>query len=302
MIEQFIKILKNPVTEGVLRINNNTLIDDKTNESFAIENKTVILLPKSEIKSKTSHFHKKSDTEFNYHDHYQKDAEIFNYFDNKIDKATKHENRRLHEVIYSKIKKKSEYNLDVGCGEAWIAGKLIPEGKKVISMDISSTNPKEAVQRNPSENHLGLVADAFNMPIQSNSIDTIIASEIMEHVPDPKLFVKSLFTCLKPGGKLIITTPYNEKLEINLCIHCNKPTPKNAHIHSFNEKNTIKLIPENCEWNISKFSNFYLTRLQLHPILSVLPHKLWKAIDRTTNSIFRRPSRLCIEITKQINH
>jgi 2-polyprenyl-3-methyl-5-hydroxy-6-metoxy-1,4-benzoquinol methylase len=36
--------------------------------------------------------------------------------------------------------------LDIGCGKGWVSKKLVPDGKKVISMDISSENPVRAVQ------------------------------------------------------------------------------------------------------------------------------------------------------------
>ena len=56
------------------------------------------------------------------------------------------------------------------------------------------------------------------------------------------LFIEKLIEKLKTGGKLIITTPYNEKLEYYLCVHCNLPTPKNAHLHSFNKQNIKEII------------------------------------------------------------
>jgi ubiquinone/menaquinone biosynthesis C-methylase UbiE len=96
--------------------------------------------------------------------------------------------------------------------------------------------PITALKNLPHPDHSAIVADVFNMPFKKNSFDIIIASEVIEHVFDPKLFIEKISAVLKPGGKLILLTPYNETIIYHLCVHCNNPTPANAHLHSFNEK------------------------------------------------------------------
>lgn len=299
MNPDFIEILCNPLNGNSLVSKKDKFLDEKTNQTFDYSKGVAILLNTSEPLTKNSEIHNKLNTSFNYQEHYEKDAVLFNYFDKKLDKATKHENRRLHESIWRKIAKNPSYILDVGCGEAWVAKMALPSGINIISMDISTINPTKAVNRFPSKKHLGLVADAFQLPIKGNSIDTIIASEIMEHVADPKDFIASLFKSLKPKGKLIITTPYNEKLEYCLCIHCNNPTPRHAHIHSFNEQNIKQLIPENSNWRFHSFSNFYLTKLRMHILLAWMPHFLWKIVDSFANKLSGKPTRLLLEIEKK---
>jgi 2-polyprenyl-3-methyl-5-hydroxy-6-metoxy-1,4-benzoquinol methylase len=155
----------------------------------------------------------------------------------------------------------------------------------------------KVLQENQHENHAAVVADAYHLPFKKNSFDVIIASEIMEHVSDPKLFISELMKALKPTGKLIITTPYNEKIQYYLCVHCNKPTPKNAHLHSFNEKNITNFIPSQfSNYSLEKFSNKYLVRLRLNLLLSFLPFQLWKIIDSVANHFLKKPMRFLIEI------
>ena len=249
----------------------------------------------------TSPLHQNFKTDFNYQEHYQKDAEVYNYFKEEENIATKNEIRRLHEAIINAVPHDARLILDVGCGNGWLANYFLKTNRQVISMDVSTVNPIRALKENPNENHAALVADVFHLPIKNNSIDCIVAAEVMEHVHEPGLFMEKLIEKLKPGGKLIITTPYNEKIEYYLCVHCNLPTPKNAHLHSFN-KQSIKIIISNSntvKWTAKAFANKYLIRSRLNVLLSFLPYSLWEFIDRLANAIFASPTKLIIEIIKK---
>ncbi|MDC1067912.1 methyltransferase domain-containing protein [Candidatus Kapabacteria bacterium] len=245
-----------------------------------------------------SQLHLDFGTDFVYHQHYELDAKINDYFEEYTCSATTDEFRRIHQAIISKVPNDTDLILDVGCGSAWVAEYFLQKGKKVISMDISESNPKKAIEKFPSPNHSGLIADVFHLPIKDNSLDCIIASEIIEHVINPKEFINELLRALKPKGKLIITTPYNEKLEYQLCVHCNKPTTKHAHLHSFNEDNIKDILPVNSKYNHLIFGNKYLGRLRTNYFLGFLPFNLWRVFDQLATLIINKPIRFLIEITK----
>ena len=235
-------------------------------------------------------------SDFNYKEHYQKDAVEFDYFEEKKG-ATAHDERRVREYVISKVQKTAESILDVGCGNGWVAKTLLPKGKLVLSLDISRVNPSKAVELYPSEKHLGIVADSFQLPFDDYSFDCVIASEIIEHVIDPAKFVKELFRIVKKGGSLVVTTPYKEKLVYYLCIHCNKKTPANAHIHSFNEKKLESLYTESDLESIKfkTFGNKVLLYLRTYVILRFFPFWLWKIKDSFFNFIINRPAHIiCI--------
>ncbi len=52
-----------------------------------------------------------------------------------------------------------------------------------------------------------LQADGLAMPFADGSFDRIIASEVLEHVPDDLEVMAELFRLLKPGGRLAATVP-----------------------------------------------------------------------------------------------
>lgn len=54
---------------------------------------------------------------------------------------------------------------------------------------------------------IDVVSDIVKIPLESNSIDAIICTEVFEHVPDPIAAIKEFSRLLKPGGKVLITAP-----------------------------------------------------------------------------------------------
>lgn len=242
--------------------------------------------------------HDKQNSQFDYIAHYEKDAEFFDYANLNLPAAANAEEEILRKMITKNIPKQADLLLDVGCGSAWFAKKFVPKGKKVISLDVSFVNASKAMEVVPSPNHAALVADVYHLPFLENSFDVIVASEIMEHLFDPELFVKNLVYILKSDGKLIITTPYNETLEYNLCVHCNKLTPRNAHLHSFDKEKMTKIVQSvsRKELKIKVFNNTFLLKLRLHLILRNLV--LWRCLDIIANKMFNKAKRLIVIFTK----
>lgn len=231
--------------------------------------------------------------EFKYLDyltHYKIDAKEFDYFEKRIG-ATEHEERRVREAIISQIPAGVKLILDVGCGSGWVAKTFQNDYKKIISLDISKSNPLKVKELYPSPNHFQVVADSFKLPITSNSIDCIIASEIIEHVVNPKDFLNELFRVVKREGTLIVSTPYKEKIKYYLCIHCNKKSPANGHLHSFNEEKLESLLDKSeiKKINYLIFGNKALIFFRTHILLKYFPYSLWYAYDWLANKIYNKP-------------
>ena len=58
------------------------------------------------------------------------------------------------------------------------------------------------------DNRLNMVqGDAMNPPFEDGSFDVIVATAIIEHVSNPGEFLRKIYSMLRPGGIVIITTP-----------------------------------------------------------------------------------------------
>ena len=284
MSSEFLELLVHPIYKTPLRFDEISaqLFDEKSNAKFNIkEGVPILVINNVQEEQTTIPSNNLVVKAFNYKDHYQTDAQVYDYgnehHQHPVEQA---EINFLRRYILSEIPQNALIVLDIGCGGAWLAAALLPTGKSVISTDISDINPIKATKKFPSLNHFGLVADVFELPIKANSIDCIVASEIIEHVPDPKRFIACLFEVLKPGGKIIITTPYNELIRTSLCIHCNFETPHNAHLHSFTEKNIFQLLPKVNKVKIQLLNSKLLVKTWVQYLLRFLPISLWKRFDK----------------------
>lgn len=104
MNKEFLALLVHPISKKTLNFNseNNTLYDD-TDNSFNILETVPLLIEKNET----------TETDFNYQEHYIKDAETYDYFE-EWNPISKEENNRLHQHILSAIPKNADWVLEVG--------------------------------------------------------------------------------------------------------------------------------------------------------------------------------------------
>jgi 2-polyprenyl-3-methyl-5-hydroxy-6-metoxy-1,4-benzoquinol methylase/uncharacterized protein YbaR (Trm112 family) len=295
------ELLRDPITNEPLYfdIEKEILIGSYSRKEYpVIQGVPKILMPDNQSINK-SKVHSDFGTRFDYSNHYQIDSEVFDYSEKNIAGVTKDEYKRLRESIKREIPGNIEIILDVGCGGGWVSNTFLKEGKKVISLDISDNNPIKAIKESEHINHAGLIADVYNLPFNENSIDCIIASEVLEHVSDPKRFIENLIKVLKPNGVIVLTTPYNEKIIYQLCVHCNKLTPQHAHLHVFNENNISIFIPlKGVTWTSKNILNKFLLKSRFYLILNFLPFQIWRIIDLIANKILNKPTRLLISIKK----
>jgi len=93
--------------------------------------------------------------------------------------------------------------LDVGCGI--MPYKKIILGNKAVSNYVGMDLEKPTYYKNVKPD---CTWDGCHIPFENNSFECIIATEVLEHVALPDLFLKEVYRVLKPNGIFFCTVPF----------------------------------------------------------------------------------------------
>ena len=117
--------------------------------------------------------------------------------------------KRLDFIIGNIISTTSKggYVLDVGCGNGIISMSLGRLGYQVRGIDVSEKTIATAQQNNTLKNVTFEAIDAANLELPISAYDSIVCSEVLEHLDQPSALLKELYQALKNNGKLLVTVP-----------------------------------------------------------------------------------------------
>ena len=106
--------------------------------------------------------------------------------------------RARHEVVVS-FTGSSDSVLDVGCGSS----RIILDLPHAVGMDVSLRKLRWLSAR-----HDRIVGGSCTaLPVRAEAFDTVICSEVIEHLPDDPAVLGELGRVLRPGGILVLGTP-----------------------------------------------------------------------------------------------
>lgn len=94
--------------------------------------------------------------------------------------------------------------LDVGCGGGLLLKLLREKGFRGIGFDFSNRAAAVAWRQNGVPVICGLLPQA---PLRPASCGAISMFHVVEHLPDPKPYLRSAYELLKPGGRLVVQVP-----------------------------------------------------------------------------------------------
>jgi SAM-dependent methyltransferase len=92
--------------------------------------------------------------------------------------------------------------LDLGCG----AGRFLSAGPNAIGVDVAPS-ALERCRDNVPGCDVRLIDEQGCIPVEHGSIDFVWCSETIEHVADALGLLQEVRRVLRPGGRLLLTTP-----------------------------------------------------------------------------------------------
>lgn len=137
--------------------------------------------------------------------------------------------------------------LDLGCGFGRHAFEAMRRGAQVVACDMAQAELVQVRSMFGALHESGDVpptsmgatarGDATRLPFADGTFDRIIASEVMEHIPDDVGALAELTRVLRPGGTMAITVPswLPEKVCWALSDAYHAPIAEGGHVRIYTE-------------------------------------------------------------------
>ena len=116
----------------------------------------------------------------------------------------------LHPII--SLMTKENVILNLGCGNGAFVNTLISKGWNAYGTDASPQGIYQGNTVNPNKFFIqDLSSDDLPIELQNVNFKTIISTEVIEHLYDPRAFVSFAKKILikSGGGEIILSTPYH---------------------------------------------------------------------------------------------
>lgn len=127
------------------------------------------------------------------------------------------DNRHLHAAVAALAPHARGTLLDVGVGEGQYNHYFEPHVERAFGLEyppvvFGNLNPELWDYIEVVHGIIDIFGDGQCLPVASESCDTVLSLEVLEHLPDPDACVAEMARVLRPGGKLLLTVPFLQPL------------------------------------------------------------------------------------------
>jgi SAM-dependent methyltransferase len=123
------------------------------------------------------------------------------------DVAGQVEIEHLHRYFFARELCRGCDVLDVVSGEGYGSTLLAQTAKSVVGVEISDGTVSHAATLYACSNLRFLQGDARQLPLDASSVDVVVSFETHEHFFEHDRFLKEVRRVLRPGGRLIFSSP-----------------------------------------------------------------------------------------------
>jgi SAM-dependent methyltransferase len=170
----------------------------------------------------------------------------------------------LKEFLYANLKA-GQVVADIGCGPGPFEFEQYPS--RFVAFDAFPTETSDGLKPGVDEFRLGRL-DVF--PIEDASCDAVVMGFILEHVPEPLVFLREADRVLKPGGWCYIAVPHYRSLEDRLFRLATRVagSQRGPHIQKFTFDNFRSMTEENTQLRLAAWHRLQSSYLWMqHPKL-----------------------------------
>jgi SAM-dependent methyltransferase len=143
--------------------------------------------------------------------------------------------------------RQGELLLDLGCGFGRHAYEAARRGAAVVALDAGWQEVEQVRgtfgamvdtgELDAGATRMGSVqGNALTLPFASRSFDRVIASEVLEHIPDDVSAMRELARVLKPGGTMAVTVPRCGPETINWLLSADYHDVPGGHVRIYRRR------------------------------------------------------------------
>lgn len=114
---------------------------------------------------------------------------------------------RRHEAAYLRLLPycRDKVVLEAGCGEGYGADLLAEHARTVVGLDYDELTTRHVARKYPRVRMLR--GNLVMLPFAGGSIDVVANLQVIEHLWEQERFLAECLRVLRPGGRLLVTTP-----------------------------------------------------------------------------------------------
>jgi SAM-dependent methyltransferase len=114
---------------------------------------------------------------------------------------------RRHEAAYLALRPYcvDAFVLEAGCGEGYGADLLARDAVGVLGLDYDALTLRHVARTYPAVQPAQ--ANLAALPVRSSTVDVVVNFQVIEHLWDQEGFLAECWRVLRPGSRLLVTTP-----------------------------------------------------------------------------------------------
>jgi SAM-dependent methyltransferase len=133
--------------------------------------------------------------------------------------------------------------LDLGSGAGDFTAEISLAGARPVGVEVAEAALDRARFRHP-ELEFRLAPIDGPLPVEDGEFDVVFSSEVIEHVADTARWLSEVRRALRPGGRLLLSTPSHGRVRVALGGVERFSEPLGDHLHLYTRRSLQQVLGE----------------------------------------------------------